>query len=97
VDQRFATSEVLTAVNTNKKLTTCGDFVPDGSGSSIVMVNGSLMAKAEAELFQQAVNHFCLQARLSERIAGFPVSSPSLMPNHSPNIVLLRDSVAQGT
>jgi hypothetical protein len=58
VGQWLTTLEVLAAANTNKKLTTLGIFVPSGSSSTIVMVNGGLMAKATSELFQQAVNHF---------------------------------------
>jgi hypothetical protein len=51
VGQRLATLEVLTAVNTNKKLTTWGDFVPNGSSPTIVMVNGGLMAKSRCGTF----------------------------------------------
>jgi hypothetical protein len=57
VGQWLTTPEVLAAVNTNKKLTSWGIFVPNGSGSTIVMVNGGLMAKPNVELFQQAINH----------------------------------------
>jgi hypothetical protein len=46
VGQWLTTLEVLAAANTNKKLTTLGIFVPNGSSSTIVMVNGGLMAKA---------------------------------------------------
>jgi hypothetical protein len=51
-------------MNTNKKLTSWGDFVFNGSGSSIGMVNGGLMAKTNVEPFQQAVNHFIAEAPL---------------------------------
>jgi hypothetical protein len=60
-----ATPEVLTARNTNKKLTPWGDFVPSGSGPSISMVNGGLMARPNLELFQQAVNYFAESAHLA--------------------------------
>jgi flagellar biogenesis protein FliO len=38
-------------MNTNKKLTSWGDFVFTCSVPSIVMVNGGLMAKTKVELF----------------------------------------------
>ncbi|MGA8612489.1 MAG: hypothetical protein WB760_12350 [Xanthobacteraceae bacterium] len=37
--------------------------MPDDDASSIVMVNGSLMAKSGAELFQQAVNYLFSRQR----------------------------------
>jgi hypothetical protein len=64
-----ATPEVLATANTNKKLTPWGDFVSNGAGSSIVMVNGGLMAKSNVELFQQAINHFVDCAHLVRRVA----------------------------
>jgi hypothetical protein len=38
----------------------------NGSGSSIGMVNGGLMAKTNVEPFQQAVNHFIAEAPLGQ-------------------------------
>jgi hypothetical protein len=51
-------------MNTNKKLTSWGDFVFNRSGSSIGMVNGGLMAKTNVEPFQQAVDHSIAEAPL---------------------------------
>jgi hypothetical protein len=60
VGQWLTAPEVLAASNTNKELTSWGDFVPSDGRANIDMVNGGLMAKADAELFQQAINDlFC--------------------------------------
>jgi hypothetical protein len=61
VGQWLPTREVLAAANTNKKLTSWGIFVPTGSGSTIVMVNGGLMAKTTLEPFQQVIKSFHCQ------------------------------------
>jgi hypothetical protein len=64
-----ATPEVLATANTNKKLTPWGDFVFNGARSSIVMVNGGLMAKSNVELFQQAIHRFVDCAHPVRRVA----------------------------
>jgi hypothetical protein len=61
VGQWLTTPEVLAVENTNKELTLWGVFVPNDGASSILMVNGRLMAKAHTELFQQAVNYLFLE------------------------------------